>query len=1472
MRSAERSAGTRLSIVLLLVAAMVLLHHFAAPAAAAASSAMLALGFVVLASYAVGQLVEVVKLPHITGYLLAGMLLGPSLAELLPSAWALPPFDRGILSRPVIESLSVLDALAVALIALTAGGELDLAAIRRSLRTLGLVLAGQALVLLPLVVGLVYAISGAVPELALPGLPPLSAGAALALAAVVASIAYATSPAATIAVIKEVDASGPMTRTVLSSVVLKDVVVVLLYSIASALAADALGLSGAGDSLGTTLLVGVGGSVVVGAALGAGVAAYVRWVGREVLLFLVAIIYSATLLARALELAPVLMFISTGLAAASLTRQTDLLLDHIRRLSLPVYVVFFTLAGARLHLEHLVHVAPFALALFGVRAWGMRAGLQLAARAGALDPATERHGWLGYISQAGVALSLAAVVGQRFGEAGQALETLIVSVIALNELVGPVLLKLGLTLAGEARAERRTDAEGTSSASTEGTADLAWPAAGDTAEAWGPPAVSSTPALVRATDELEHELRAVVRRLDERLFAPLAEEAEGLLGELRQEFLRFHRRLAVDLRTNGADEVRATLEPKLAELALRWRALVLGRAAHVGARELGLDKLVDALDRAIDQVPEVVLAPFEDQVYALVPGEPWARRARRAGLRARRRLARALGTGEPARAVRVRSLALFHVGGRSLTRAEGVAALLARAEVHLVQRIRSVFEAAQAGARALAQGHGDATEALRLLHTEVEEELALARQEVRQMHADERHRAAVVLGEGLQAVKREVVTYGAPELPAGARRTTRVFAERVRALEVLGPGVARVTHGLSARYGALGLELELYAVEAKVHDALSSHAQELARDVRGRTFVQMERVLSALLAAEAAVAADVVSPEHTGESLGAALREHTEDVETAAAEGARAAQQLREQLVEESSTRALLDALRRATRELTDRYEVPRGALQVGEWRLPRAAPVLEVAFRELATTFLEADVAPRLIGATREAAARVAPLAQALQELERWVAFHNELARGELELVHDQPVPARGRELLSEMFSAGLARQRASLALQRDAAAPWGEALAARLGEIVYSAVAELRAQLVDGELSEQKLRLLRGVGVGRLWRQEAQRLPSRVDRLTEASRTRVAELVGSERWEQWREALGLSRGAGADPVVVLEPPRPRAKIPVFYGRLFASDTLEAGDVLTGREASLAAARRALSGESAGRLRGVALVGLDGVGKGTLSAAIVRSRSWKAVRRYALSQPATRADVDVMFRDRTEGHLVVVSGFHWLVSLRPGGLSVLRRFVEGVMHDGGKNAFLVHADRLVWDYVKGVAPLEEAFPEVIDLAPMTAEELEAAMLARHALSGFGLDFERTVSAHGLLGRGRDRPHAPYFRALHAASGGLVRDALRLWLASVESVDEDARVVHVGAVPPAPLAALRGQPDEVLVRLYQVARQGWMDAEGQAYAFRVDRTGAEAQLSRLAHRGLLERDKQTYRIASHLRGPTYRVLAERGWL
>ena len=85
----------------------------------------------------------------------------------------------------------------------------------------------------------------------------------------------------------------------------------------------------------------------------------------------------------------------------------------------------------------------------------------------------------------------------------------------------------------------------------------------------------------------------------------------------------------------------------------------------------------------------------------------------------------------------------------------------------------------------------------------------------------------------------------------------------------------------------------------------------------------------------------------------------------------------------------------------------------------------------------------------------------------------------------------------------------------------------------------------------------------------------------------------------------------------------------------------------------------------------------------------------------------------------------------------------------------------------------------------------------------------------------------------------------MVRDALRLWLASIRDIHDD--IVHVGPIPASPYTRIRRLPDDILVNLYQIAREGWMDAAGQARLFRLDVNTAQAQLSRLAHLGLLDR-------------------------
>ncbi|MBK7759453.1 MAG: hypothetical protein IPI35_24270 [Deltaproteobacteria bacterium] len=121
-----------------------------------------------------------------------------------------------------------------------------------------------------------------------------------------------------------------------------------------------------------------------------------------------------------------------------------------------------------------------------------------------------------------------------------------------------------------------------------------------------------------------------------------------------------------------------------------------------------------------------------------------------------------------------------------------------------------------------------------------------------------------------------------------------------------------------------------------------------------------------------------------------------------------------------------------------------------------------------------------------------------------------------------------------------------------------------------------------------------------------------------------------------------------------------------------------------------------------------------------------------------------------------------------------------------------------------------------------------------------------------------------------FFERLHQASGGMLGDALRLWMASVVDVSVDRNDVVMGAVPPTPLMALRALPDEVQMTLRQVARLGRVSARSHALQFRREEPDSEAFLNRLAHWGLLERRRSgDYVFSPGLAGPLYRALRER---
>ncbi len=399
-----------------------------------------------LAAKQIGDYFAKYDLPLITGFLVAGLLVGPSLL--------------GLLSREDLEKLRFVDEMALSVIALAAGAELYLPELRDrgraifwvSLFQVGAVLglgAWAAWRLLPL----------------FPGGERLAPGAAVAFALLMGVVLLARSPSSAIAVISELRAKGPFTRLVLGATVVSDVVVLALFAVALELARAWV----MGERLSPRFLFALGLDLALSLFIGWLFYRILLWVfarrfppwlkGSLVLFFgygtfwlahgLQALSRGALPFAVAPE--PLLAGVLAAYGVVNRSPYRDEFTRLLAALSPAVFIAFFTLTGASLGLGVLARTWPVALALFFVRllgfALGSAAGGGVAGEPGRLSLAAG----LAFVTQAGVALGLAKEVADTFPDFGATFATLVVALVVLNQIVGPPLLKLALHLAGEVR-------------------------------------------------------------------------------------------------------------------------------------------------------------------------------------------------------------------------------------------------------------------------------------------------------------------------------------------------------------------------------------------------------------------------------------------------------------------------------------------------------------------------------------------------------------------------------------------------------------------------------------------------------------------------------------------------------------------------------------------------------------------------------------------------------------------------------------------------------------------------------------------------------------------------------------------------------------------------------------------------------------------------------------------------------------
>jgi len=390
----------------------------------------LALGFALIAASISGELLERVKLPRVTGYLLFGMICGPYLLN--------------IITRPMARELQLINGLAVVLIAFIAGLEMNIRRLRPRLGAM-FQMGGVAIAVTYSLLFVIFWITWPWLRIA----PDLQGIQRVAVVALLTTVVASYSPTVTIALIAESRASGPLSELTLAVVILADLVLILLFTLVMQFVRTAFG--GAQEiGLFVSLSWEIFGSFAFGALIGALFAFYLRHIGREVPVALLGLCAIIAGFGAQLRVEPLLAALAAGLVVENIAPpRGDMLKEAVERGALPVLVIFFVAAGASLQLDALATIGGIALAVSALRTGLIWFSARLGSRYAGIDPQIGNLVWMGLVSQAGVTLGLTLLIAGEFPTWGVTIQTLVVSLIALHQLAGPVLFRAALARAGE---------------------------------------------------------------------------------------------------------------------------------------------------------------------------------------------------------------------------------------------------------------------------------------------------------------------------------------------------------------------------------------------------------------------------------------------------------------------------------------------------------------------------------------------------------------------------------------------------------------------------------------------------------------------------------------------------------------------------------------------------------------------------------------------------------------------------------------------------------------------------------------------------------------------------------------------------------------------------------------------------------------------------------------------------------------
>lgn len=365
--------------------------------------------------------VKKVHLPNVTGYLIAGLLIGPCCLNLV--------------TKEALSGLNVITQAALGFIAFSIGGEFKLSNLKAIGKSCVIITFFQALMAAALVDIVLILCGFDVPM-------------CLALGA----IATATAPAATLMVVRQYKAKGELTNTLLPVVAIDDAIGLVLFSISIAIAGSLA--SGAAASVKTMLvepLTEIVLSLATGMLIGLICAFVMRFFhskGNKLCICLAAVLLGVGL-AKQFGLSDLLLCMCIGAALVNLRADAPELLDLTDAWTPALFMAFFVLSGAELDLTALPTVGALGAVYILVRSFGKYAGAYIGSAVVKASDKIRKYLGITLLPQAGVAIGMAQIALTELPQYGARIQAVVLCATLIYELVGPVLTKMALQKAGE---------------------------------------------------------------------------------------------------------------------------------------------------------------------------------------------------------------------------------------------------------------------------------------------------------------------------------------------------------------------------------------------------------------------------------------------------------------------------------------------------------------------------------------------------------------------------------------------------------------------------------------------------------------------------------------------------------------------------------------------------------------------------------------------------------------------------------------------------------------------------------------------------------------------------------------------------------------------------------------------------------------------------------------------------------------